>query len=173
MCDPNFSKPFPLWRITHCADWLLHLSTRSNFRIRLLLGCHGLESDTSRFSSQSNGQACGDPSCKLCGAQLEDAPHFISSCPALETKHRELLRHAPLQLELPNHACDPDLFAHIMLKTDWIEDIQAQVFLHQSSSRALGVQSRTHSKFITSPPLSGTLPEREAIKKKDKSFASV
>ena len=127
MCDPNFSKPSPLWGITHCAD-RLHLTTRSHFRIRLLLGCRGLESDTSRFSLRSNGQARGDPSCKLCGAQLEDAPHFISSCPALEDKCRELLRHAPLQLELPDPARDPDLFAHIILGIDWIEDIQVQVF---------------------------------------------
>ena len=55
MCDPNFSKPSPLWRITHCVDWL-HLTTRSNFRIRLLLGCHGLESDASRFSSRKTSK---------------------------------------------------------------------------------------------------------------------
>ena len=94
MCDPNFSTPSPLWSMTDCADQL-HLTTRSNFRIRLLLGCHSLESDACRFSSRSNRQAYGDPSCKLCGAQFEDAPHFISTCPSLETKHRELLRHAP------------------------------------------------------------------------------
>ena len=87
MCDPNFSKPSLLWGITHCAD-RLHLTTRSNFRIRLLLGCHGLESDASRFSSRSNGQAHGDPSCKIRSVQLEDATHFISSCPALEDKRR-------------------------------------------------------------------------------------
>ena len=116
--------------MTHCADQL-HLTTRSNFRIRLLLGCHGLESDACRFSSRSIGQARGDPSCKLCGAQLEDVPHFISTCPSLETKRREPLRHAPPQLqdrELPDPARDPDLFAYVMLGIDWVEDIQLQVF---------------------------------------------
>ena len=58
-----------------------------------------------------------------CGAQLEDARYFISTCPLLETKHRELLRHAPPQLqdqepELPDPAYDPDLFAHVMLEID-------------------------------------------------------
>ena len=123
MCDPNLFTP-PLWSMIHCADQL-HLTTRPNLRIRLLLGCQGLESDVCRFSSQSNGQARGDPSCKLCGAQLEDAPHFISTCLSLETKHRELLRHAPPQLqdqelELPDPARDPDLFAHVMLRIDWV-----------------------------------------------------
>ena len=132
MCDPNFSTPFHLWSMTHCADQL-HLTTRSNFRIRLLLGCHGLESDACRFSSRSNGQARGDPSCKLCGAPLEDAPHFISTCPSLETKRRELLGHAPPQLqdleqELPDPARDPDLFAHVMLGINWVEDIELQAF---------------------------------------------
>ena len=72
------------------------------------------------------GQARGDPSCKLCDAELEDAPHFISTCPSLETKRRELLRHTPPQLqdqepELPDPARDPDLFAHVMLGIDWVE----------------------------------------------------
>ena len=112
---PTFSLP-PLWSMIHCADQL-HLTTRSNLRIRLLLGCQGLESDVCRFSSQSNGQARGVPSCKLCGAQLEDVPHFISTCPSLETKRRKLLRHAPPQLqdwELPDPPRDSDLFAHVM-----------------------------------------------------------
>ena len=68
-----------------------------------------------------------------CGTQLEDAPHFISTCPSLETKCRELLRHAPPQLqdqepELPDPVRDPDLFAHVMLGIDWVEDIKLQVF---------------------------------------------
>ena len=130
MCDPNFSIPSRLWSMTYCADQL-HLTTRSIFRIHLLLGCHGLESNACRFSSQNNGQAHSNPSCKLCGVQLEDVPHFIFSCSPLEAKHRELLRHTPPQpqdLELPDPAHDPDLFAHVMLGIDWIKDIQVQVF---------------------------------------------
>ena len=94
MCAPNFSSS-PLWKVTHCLDWS-HLTSKSNFRIRLL-GCHGLESDASRFSVRKDGQSHGDPSCKLCGAALEDATHFISSCTMLEAKRRELLSYAPLQ----------------------------------------------------------------------------
>ena len=30
--------------------------------------------------------------------------------------------------ELPDPARDPDLFAHVMLGIDWVEDIQLQVF---------------------------------------------
>ena len=97
----------------------------------LLLGCHGLESDASRFSTQKDGQPCGDPSCKLCGSALEDATHFISSCTVLEAKHRELLSSAPPQfwdMDLPNPACESDSFECIMLGIDWIDDIEVQVF---------------------------------------------
>ena len=130
MCAPNFSSPSPLWKVTHCPDWS-HLTSKSNFRIRLLLGCHGLESDASRFSVRKDGQSRGDPSCKLCGAALEDATHFISSCTMLEAKRRELLSYAPLQsrdMDLPDPAREPDSFASIMLGIDWIDDIEIQVF---------------------------------------------
>ena len=79
MCDPNFS-PSLLWKVTHCPDWI-HLTSKTNFIIRLLLGCRGLESNASRFSTQKYGQSCGDPSCRLCGAALEDPTHFISHAP--------------------------------------------------------------------------------------------
>ena len=113
--SPNFSSPSPLWKVTHCPDWS-HLTSKSNFRIRLLLGCHGLESDASRFSVRKDGQSRGDPSCKLCGAALEDATHFISTCTMLEAKRRELLSYAPLQsrdMDLPDPAREPDSFASI------------------------------------------------------------
>ena len=108
-----------------------HLTSKSNFRIRLLLGSHGLESDASRFRMRKDGQPPGDPSCKLCGSALEDATHFISSCTMLEAKCRELLSSAPSQfwdMNLPDPAREPDNFACIMLGIDWIDDIEVQVF---------------------------------------------
>ena len=59
----------------------IHLTSRSNFAIRLFLGCPGLESDTSRFSMHKNGQSHGDPSCKLCDTALEDATHLSLHAP--------------------------------------------------------------------------------------------
>ena len=84
----------PLWKVTHCPDWI-HLTWKSNFRIFLLLGCHGQESNTSRFSMRKYGQSHGDPSCRLCGAALEDPTHFILSGSMLEANRRELLSHSP------------------------------------------------------------------------------
>ena len=130
MCAPNLSSPSPLWKVTHCPD-LFHLTSKSNFRIRLLLGCHRLESDASRFSMRNNGQSRGDLSCKLCSAALEDATHVISTDTTLESKRRELLSYAPLQsrnMDLPDPAREPDSFASIMLRIDWIEDNEIQVF---------------------------------------------
>ena len=77
---------------------------------------------------RKDGQSCGEASCKLCGAVLEDATHFILSCTMLEAKRRELLSYAPLQsrdMELPDPAREPDSFASIMLG---IDDIEIQVF---------------------------------------------
>jgi len=80
MCEPNFLVHSPIWGTTYCAEHVhLHLTTRSNFSVRLLLGCQGLGSDASRFNSRSNGRSGGDPSCKLCYAQLEDAIDFGST----------------------------------------------------------------------------------------------
>ena len=181
MCGPNFSSPSSLWKVTHCPDWI-HLTSKSNFRIRLLLGCHGQESNTSRFSMWKYGQSCGDPSCRLCGAALEDPTHFISSCNMLESKHRELLSHSPPQptttqgqeqIDLPDPAREPDSFAStcIMLGIDWIDDIEIQSILHQVSSRSQGLQTQTHPTITTFQLLySGTLPEREATKKEHGHF---
>jgi len=60
----------------------------SDFRIRLLLGCHILESDSARWSS--NRQVHDDP---LCGAQLKDAPQFISM-QRYRAKHRHMPHHS-------------------------------------------------------------------------------
>ena len=153
------SKPLlSLSTLAHCPD-LFHLTSKSNFRICLPFGCHGLESDASRLSTRNNGQLCGDPSCKLYGVAPEDATHFISTCTILETKCRELLSYAsstppPPQsrdMDLPDPAREPDSFASIMLGIDWIEDIQIQVaILHQLSSRTQGFQSRAHPNVTSS-----------------------
>ena len=73
------TSPLPLHSV------LFHLTSKSNFRIRLLLGCHGLESDISRF------RVCGIMDSRV----LEDATHFILTCTMLETKCRELLSYIP------------------------------------------------------------------------------
>ena len=122
MCDLNPHAPSALWKVTHCTEHFL-LTSRSNFRIRLLLGCHGLESDASRFSIRRNGLTRSDPSCKLCNAELEVATHFISVCPALEAKRRELLSHAPLQLEPQDPARDPIPLARKSWKNDTSKNV--------------------------------------------------
>ena len=66
----------------------------------------------------------------------------------------------PLQLqdpELPNPAHDPDLFAHVRLGIDWVEN---NFLAELKAFRADLIQ-----KLVTTPQLSGTLPEREARKK--------
>ena len=53
-------------------------TTRTNFRVRILVGCDGLEADASRFRRRMNGTAPGDSTCKL---HLRTPP-TLSSCTA-------------------------------------------------------------------------------------------
>ena len=53
---------------------------RSNLRIRLLVGCEGLEADTARFRYRKSGLQVGDPTCKLCHAGAETPQHFTMDC---------------------------------------------------------------------------------------------
>ena len=59
------------------------LTRSSNFRIRLLVGCHGLEADACRFRVRNRSTQPGDPSCKLCGVEQESSEHFLLQCSAL------------------------------------------------------------------------------------------
>ena len=127
-CCTKPGAPAPHWKITHSAD-LLHLTTRSNFRVRLLLGCHGLESDAARFRVRRDGSPTGNPMCKLCNSEEEDPVHFLAVCNALQAQCRVLLSHAPLNLADPAH--DPSAFTKIILGINWIDDLEAQAFFIQ------------------------------------------
>ena len=82
------------------------VTKRNITRIRLLVNCHGLESDTCRFR-----HSVSDPTCRLCHSGPEDIEHFISHCPALSSAvffrlcwpHRKLRHHWNLiRLPLPS-----------------------------------------------------------------------
>ena len=87
-CDTKIGRPLPHWSVT-IGD--VQRTRATNFRIRLLVGCDGLEKDAARFRSRSNGTSPADPSCKLCGDPTEDASHFISCCLALERERVRLI----------------------------------------------------------------------------------
>ena len=88
--DLKLLMPVPQWSITR-GD--VNLTRMTIFRIRLLVGCHGLECDAALFRSRSTSVLRSqDPSCKLCGAPCEDALHFVSS---LATARLSLFSSAP------------------------------------------------------------------------------
>ena len=127
-CCTKPSVPVPHWKVTHSTE-MLHLTTKSNLRVRLLLGCHGLDSDAARFRARRDGGPFGNPTCKLCKSGEEDPVHFLAICNALQAERRSMLSHAPLNLPDPAH----DLIAFteippVMLGTDWIDDLEVQVF---------------------------------------------
>ena len=87
---------------------MLNLTARSNFRVKLLLGCHGLESDAARFRVRRDGDPTRVSTCKLCKSGVEDATHFLATCSALLVQRQELLSHTPLMFPDPAH--DPSAF---------------------------------------------------------------
>ena len=94
-----------------------HATSKVNFRVRLLVGCDGLEADASRFRRRLNGALPGDPICKLCRTEPEDSAHFILRCPSLSARRLELLSDAPAHVKqlLPDMVRDPDRFIDVML----------------------------------------------------------
>ena len=87
---------------------------RNNTRIRLLVNCHGLETDTCRFRTSPQ-----DDTCRLCRTAREDALHFISHCPALSSA-RDPSRLSALA---PLLTSDPLKFTeHILGTSEWIDD---------------------------------------------------
>jgi len=72
---PGTPSPRPIWTITHNKD-LLHLTSKTNFRVRLLLGCHGLETDAACFQKRK-GDLEATPG-------LHARPHPLYYMPALQ-----------------------------------------------------------------------------------------
>ena len=127
-CDLPLGKPSHHWSST------LHdrqATIRTNFRLRMLVGCDGLEADASRFRRRMNSTAPGDSTCKLCLTAPEDPAHFILRCPSLSTRRRELLSDAPTHVKslLPDINLDPDHFVDVMLGCVWIKDHATQVYI--------------------------------------------
>ena len=127
--DRQPGSPSPLWASTHCKD-LLHLTSKNNFRVRLLLGCHGLETDAARFRVRKGGLRVGSSTCRLCDQGDEDPTHFLATCPALAGRRAELLQAMPLALHVvvPDPAREPVEFTSTLLGVPWIDDTEFQEF---------------------------------------------
>ncbi len=106
---------------------------KNNFRIRLLVGCLMAWSwmRLGPFWRRYNSSTPGDPTCKLCHIEPEDAAHFILRCPALDTLCQALLADAPTKISahFPDPITDPIRFVDVMSGFDWIPDKAIQVFI--------------------------------------------
>ena len=103
-------------------------TTRTSFRVRMLVGCDGLEVDASRFRRRMNGTGPGNSTCNLCLTAPEDPAHFILH---LSTRRHELLSDASPHVEslLPDINLDPDRFLDVMLGCVWIKDHATQMYI--------------------------------------------
>ena len=112
----------------------LPLRSWNNFRIRLLVGCHGLEEDTSRFAQRRPPITTPyAPTCKLCGLEPEDPAHFIVRCPALARTRNSMLQSSSYLTTL--FFSDPDKFLGVVLGTEWIDDKPLQLFIIEFLNR--------------------------------------
>ena len=68
-CSFELGKPLPHWSVSRSIPTL---TGRNNFRIRLLVGCDGLEHDACRFRTRRYPSADNSPLCKLCFQEPED-----------------------------------------------------------------------------------------------------
>ena len=126
-CSFQLGKPARHWSVTLNDRRTTNIN---NFRVRLLVGCDGLESDASRFRRRNTSSAPGDPSCKLCNAPVEDIAHFLH-CPLLQPHRDSLLADMPNSVaqHIPDPVSEPNRFVNMITGTDWIQDSPTQVFI--------------------------------------------
>ncbi len=127
-CILPLGKPAKHWAITINDR---KTTRKSNFRIRMLVGCDGLELDASRFRRRHNCSTPGDPTCKLCLTEPEDPAHFILRCPSLATRRRALLSDVSPEISahIPDPTTDPSRFIDVMSGVEWVNDRATQVFI--------------------------------------------
>ena len=111
----------------------------NNFRIRLLVGCDGLEADAGRFRYRTfTDVSPGALSiCRLCKQEREDICHFLAHCPTLDHSRRLLLQSTPSSPVNLRHlySSDSDRFVDLILGIEWIADANFQrVYIPRQSS---------------------------------------
>ena len=126
-CDLPIGRLVPHWTVTLDT----HATRRNNFRIRLLVGCDGLEADASRFRWRKDQSQPNNSTYKLCHSEPEDPFHFIAKCLALSPVRSRLLSATPetIKLHLPDLEADPLRFTEVILGLEWIKDTPTQTFI--------------------------------------------
>ena len=124
MCNFYFAMCADLAVILDCQP----TACESNFRIRILVGCHGLEEESIGFAQRRLPSIIPSASiCKLCGLEPEDPAHFIIRCPALMDTRNAILQNSSYLTTLL--LSDPDKFLDVVLGTEWIDDKPLQLFI--------------------------------------------
>ncbi len=116
-------QPSSLHPRTNLSKGDRQMLQRSNFKIRLLVGCDGLELDTSRFRGGERS-----PTCKLCNSADEDAMHFLPA------PREMLLSGAPPTLSA--YTSSPNLLINYLLGTSWLDDLPTRSELHTRAKKS-------------------------------------
>ena len=99
---------------------------RSNFKVRILVGCDGLESDAARLRYRRPGLEVSCSSCRLCLIAPETSFHFIIECAALQCLRSKLLNEAPIPIS--HFISSPHMLFDIILGITWVDDLVTQKF---------------------------------------------
>ena len=130
-CEFKLAKPIQHWGVSVGDPGL---TRKNNFRVRLLVGCDGLNLDSSRFHNRRGVPLSSE--CPLCRSGAEDSYHFIATCPALEPERLAFLSNAPQSIreQFPDPVVCPRDFADVVTGVVWIENLAFQrycvEFLH-------------------------------------------
>ena len=139
-CLVRLGKPIPHWVVTH---GLPKMTCKTNFRIRLLVGCHGLEVYACRFRRRMQSNCIlNDPTHKLY-LEPEDPAHFIVRCPALCETRTSILQTISNMDSLIRF--DPARFLNVILGTEWINDKPLQLFIVEFLSDLRQAHNNLHS----------------------------
>jgi len=132
----NPSTPHHLWPTGGCSA---RSRLAASVRAKLLAGSYILQYNMARFNQHKV-----TPTCQLCKSDVEDIPHFLLSCSALESKRKPLLEKittligankfsTPIQ---PHHTCflilNAGTLTHTVQKSD---NVNAHVLKHTSIHR--------------------------------------
>ena len=89
----------------------------------------------------------GNPLCKICSIEPEDARHFLVTCPCLSALRRELLSKAPVAVSsaIPDVTADPSGFFDIVLGIEWIDDPAIQICIHSFIAELRSLRNSLYS----------------------------
>ncbi len=128
---------YPQWLISKGDRQMLQ---RSNFKIRLLVCCDGLEWDTSRFRGGERS-----PTCKLCALLRTRCTSYWS---AQLSRAPQKCCYQGASLTLSAYTSSPNLLINYLLGTSWLDDLPNTKIRSELHTRATKSPCRPNNRTV-------------------------